>query len=556
MTTSKAIERARAADIEENGEDTIRRAVILALLAILPRRAPAARTWPSARYRRDPVGFMRDVLGFDPWEAQRAIADLVLEAIDTHKRVAVSSGHKIGKSTLCAALALWAYCSFPGVRVVLTAKTGRQVDGIIWREIRMLLAQHGRCVECRRANPEGPRPCPHSALIEEEPGTLARTGLVADDFREIKGFTAREAEGVAGVSGPFLVYIVDEASGVPQVIFEAIEGNRAGGALVILISNPTRVVGEFFDAHHKKKDRYYLTKTVSSEDTPNARAGRTVIPGLATREWIEEKREEYGERSPFFLVRVKGQFPTAAKGQLFPFEAITTAQERWEEADDLELGGPLYVSADVAGDSGEGDESAFAVRRGQRIIDLIARSGVTVDGHVVEVLGLIGKHRERNDQIVVVIDREGEAGTKVWKAFRVYLDEHPGAFVLVGVRASERAQRQPQTYDRVRDELAGNLADWLREGGAIPQDEKLAGELACFRWVDSLNGRAKLLPKREMRVELGRSPDRADAVQLVCWEPRYVVGATAESEMRAEVEGNEPEGRLDPYEGGIDPYAT
>src|SRR5690606_31880088 len=138
-------------------------------------------------------------------------------------------------------LAHWFYGSFDDARVIMTSTTARQVDQILWREVKMLRARSGWCVACKRGNqrrreenPINPeliaRPCQHSALIREVPGELARTGMKSADFREIVGFTAKEAEAVAGISGRNLLYIVDEASGVAQAIFEAIEGNRAGGA--------------------------------------------------------------------------------------------------------------------------------------------------------------------------------------------------------------------------------------------------------------------------------------------------------------------------------------
>jgi hypothetical protein len=77
----------------------------------------------------------------------------------------------------------------------------------------------------------------------------------------------------------------------------------------------------------------------------------------------------------------------------------------------------------------------------------------------------------------------------------------------------------PQIYYRVRDELWANLAKWLGDGGAIPPDPKLARELNAPSWAMGLNARFKATPKSEIRSELGRSPDRADAVALAVWEP-------------------------------------
>ena len=285
--------------------------------------------FPSIRYQRDPASFARDVLGTEPWSRQIEI----LETIRDHDRSAIASGHKVSKSHSIAITALWWYCSWPDARVVLSSTTSRQVDQILWRELKMMRARSGRCIDCKAADPEGrhiPRPCPHSAIIEGNIGELARTGLKSHDFREIVGFTARESEAVAGVSGARLLYLIDEASGVPDSIFEAIEGNRAGGAKIALFSNPTKTSGAFFAAFHGKAG-FYKTLRISSEETPNVTEGRVVIPGLATREWIEEKRREWGIDSALYKVRVKGEFATAEDGKVFSIHAIAEAEQRWHE---------------------------------------------------------------------------------------------------------------------------------------------------------------------------------------------------------------------------------
>ncbi len=177
--------------------------------------------FPCDKYQNDPVGFFHDILGVEPWERQVEI----IEAVRDHPRVACKSGHKVSKSHTAGGIALWYYCSFPDARVVMTSTTSRQVDAILWRELRMMKARGGICLECKRKNEDLPNdqkitaPCPHSGMIDGVIGELARTGLKSADFREIVGFTAREAEAVAGVSGANLLYILDEASGIAAVIF-------------------------------------------------------------------------------------------------------------------------------------------------------------------------------------------------------------------------------------------------------------------------------------------------------------------------------------------------
>ena len=475
-----------------------------------------------SRYRADPAGFCREVLGFEPWSRQCEI----IEAPCRFKRVSVVSGHKVGKSTALAAIALWFYCSFPGARVVITATTDRQVNGIIWREVRRLV---------------------RNALIPI-PGvlhTMAHSGLKDDaDFSEIVGYTAKDAEAIAGVSAGYLLYLVDEASGVAQHIFDAIEGNRAvGQAWIFLISNPTQAVGEFYDSHHSKaldtsdpEATGYYTIHIDSRESPNVtgewrtllewdrkaeqwRTRTEPVPGLADPGWCAEKLREWGPESPLFLVRVAGKFVAAEESRAFAVGLISEAHERWPATDPT---GRLWIGDDPAGEGNGGDEHGFCARRGCKVLELRARRGLTATGNLAELLDLINAWPAgpREALPVVVLDSEGEVG---WRVYCV-LKEHaasPGArFVLARVRTSENPKRRPQDYQSLRDEIAGNARDWLREGGALPENAKLEKDLAAYRFDAGTKGRLKLNSKDEMRELLGRSPDLGDAFMLSCWEPR------------------------------------
>lgn len=471
-------------------------------------------------FKDDPVGFAREILGFTPSRAQRRI----LEAAVTRRKISIVSGHKVGKSTALAVLALWFYCTYPGARVVLTAATDRQVNGIIWREVRRLVRG------ARVAIPGGDS-------IHE----LARSGLTNPaGFEEIRGYTARQAEAIAGVSGPAIMYLVDEASGVPSSIFEAIEGNRAGGnAWVILISNPTRAEGEFYESHHGRSheaigDAGYYAIRIDSRESPNVtdewremeewnprleawEKRITPIPGLADPDWIAEKKAEYGEESAFFKVRVAGQFVLAEESKAFPLSLIAEMQTRYETTEPT---GKLWIGVDPAGDGDGGDESGFAPRRGKKILEVRARSGLSPQGHIDQILDIIAKYPAPGTP-VVVIESEGEAGWKVYTEVLAFARK-TGKFEVARVRTSDRAIRQPLIYDRVRDEMWAAARAWGREGGAIPPDVKLEKDLHAPEFKSDIRGRLKLTPKKDLKKAdmLGRSPDRGDAVVLACWEPR------------------------------------
>jgi hypothetical protein len=547
-TTAKEVSRRKLAPPERGsfGLD------LLADLRTLLDRTTRLR-FPSPHYQANPVAFFRDILGVEPWSKQVEI----IEAVRDNPRVAVCSGHKVSKSHSAAGIALWWYASFEDARCVMSSTTSRQVDQILWRELRMMRARGGRCVACKAADPTGlliPRPCPHSALIEGEQGELARTGLKSPDFREIVGFTAREAEAVAGISGRRLLYILDEASGIPDVIFEAIEGNRAGGARILLLGNGTRNEGEFFEAFHGKA-AHYKTIRVSSETTPNVLEGRIVIPGLATREWIEEKKEEWGQDSSLYRVRVKGEHATHEQGKIFSMHVIGLAEQRWYEAPSA---GRLFIGLDPAGETGTGDETAFAARRGVKLLALRTHRGLNDDQHLSQLLLFVAEHKLKRETPVVVLDREGSIGSALYGRLRDYAERNPGCFELVAMRASDRAVRRPMLYDRLRDELAGNLEAWFRDGGAILEDAKLAKDLHALEWKQAINGRLKVTPKDQLRKMLGRSPDRYDALALACWEPLSLVDDTdlpAGAQHAAAQETHAHAPALDPY-GGADAFRS
>lgn len=519
--------------------------------------------WPASKYQGDLALFAEEVLQVEPWSKQREILAAVARP---RSRVAVASGHKVGKSALAVMAALAFYCSYPDARVVMSSVTARQVDQILWRELKKFLKRAGRCMPCRTRDPWGFSRCEDCEAVRpipEEPGTLARTGLRSEDFREIVGFTAKEAEAVAGISGKNLLYVLDESSGIPDEIHEAIDGNRAGGARVLMISNPTRTEGRFFHAFHAGK-AFWTTFTISSEDSPNVLAGCELIPGLAGREWVEEMKQEWGEDSPLYLVRVKGQFCLNEAGKILSLHAIAEAQERWKEQAEaiaaavtagkpVEDTGTLQIGIDPAGDGEGGDETAMAVRRGQRIARLCVWRGLTEDAHVVHVLNLLQEHRRRREgPPVVTVDREGRIGYEVYLRLRAHAERHPGSMQVFGVRASDKAHRQAHIYDRARDELWGNLAAWLRHGGSLPEDAKLEKELHAPTWIHHINGRLKATPKEELRKELGRSPDRADAVALAVWEPTAAIPDNGAAQ-KFDSTGPEP---ISPYDAGIDPYGT
>lgn len=489
-------------------------------------------TWPDRRYYQDPRLFFLEILALRPWAKQIEIA----EAVRDNERVTVATCHKIGKSLTEACLAFWWWASLPDSRVVMTATTAYQIKNIVWREIhaRGRWAKQGVCYHCRKLEEERQARrgfsgeseivCPHGTPITNEIHLDPAHGILAEDLRQIVGFTGRDAEAVAGVSSPNLLYLLDEASGIPNEIYAAIEGNRAGGAKLCLMGNPTQNEGEFFESHHTKD---YCRIQVSALEVPNVIEGWRVIPGLATRSWVEQKKIDWGEDSPDYLIRVLGKFAVGDQGKTISLAMVSAAVDRWY---DTPFEGRLFIGLDVAGAGMQGDETVFAFRRGLKILEFRAHRGLNEEGILVNLLGYLQEFKVKGDDVpVVVLDAEGDVGNAVNGELRRYSEEHPGEFELVSLKVSQKAVKMPLVYDTIRDDSWANFVRWIRKGGSFPDNDKLRREVQCPAWVQAPNSsKMKLEPKPILRKRLGRSPDHAEAAMLSTWEP----GGLESSESR------------------------
>jgi len=452
-------------------------------MVIDPRAVHAAQTTRQfGQYAENPVAFAREVLGMTLWEGQ----ERMLTAAATSKKVSIRSGHKISKSTTAAVIVLWRTLCRPDARTIITAPTARQVKNIIWREVRRW---HSK------------RQLPGEMF--DDPATGFRYGDA-----EAQGFSTDQPERMAGVSGADLMFILDEASGIGEEIFEAIEGNMAGGARLFMISNPTQTSGTFYRSHTTERHLWH-TIHISSEETPNALTGESIIPGLATAEWVAEKKAQWGIDSPLYQVRVKGNFPSQAENSVMGLGLIEAACARWEDATDL---APLRLGVDVArfGD----DATVIQAVRGSKALpprELRKFDTVEVAGFVLETARAM---RRGNEPVRVKID-DGGLGGGVTDILNHSEEAKLLGLEIIPLNAGSSAT--DPLYVRLRDQLWFGLKEWL-EDGAIPNDADLVADLVAPLYSFSTAGKLLVESKKDMKKRLKRSPDRADALALAVYE--------------------------------------
>ncbi|AUX33171.1 MULTISPECIES: hypothetical protein [Sorangium] len=523
------------------------------LAARLLREVEAAKgehRWPSTRWRDDPVGFFREVLMVE-YLTEDQIA--ILQALTRPRaRVSVASGHKTGKDFLAGGIAWWWACSDPEARVRATAVTAPQVRDVFWRELR---AHFDRSHQHRDPVTGFMRPSPYpiDGVVPSLPHTGWRVGL-----REIVGFTADQGEAAAGISGRRVLYIYDEASGIDDMIFEASKGNLAGGdARALMLSQPTRNEGHFYDSHHEKRE-LWACFNLDSEKSPNVVAGREIVPGLATREWLDEQRIDWNAPDgPIWKIRVKGQFAEGDGQKVMTLPLVEAAERRWRDMPDPR--DRLVLGLDCAG-TGD-DENAVAVRRGKKILELEAWHTPALPtpeerakAVAARVMGIVRRHRrEREGRALVVMDAGGTVGSEVYRELLRYDAEIDVRPVQFGAKSA-----YPREYQLLRDQLWFTFAErWLQDGGALPPDRKLPAELTAPGWVYDVRDQRRHVERKDaLRRRLGRSTDRADACLLSVYEPPSVRhDRQSESEDGAVEQVDPVYGAVDPRVGGFDPYA-
>lgn len=297
-------------------------------------------------------------------------------------------------------------------------------------------------------------------------------------------------EALQGFHEDNLLFLFDEASGIPDVVYEIGMGALSTqGAKVVMAGNPTRNAGMFYDTHHKLRANWH-TQHVSCLDVPEAQGH------------IDDVRAKYGENSNAWRVRVLGEFPTASDETIMPLDLVLSAVGR-----DVKPLNYLPVwGLDVArfGD----DRTALAKRQANVLIEPV-KTWKNLD--VMQVAGTVQREYEetpldyRPSDILVDAIGLGAGVYDVCKSLRLPVRE-----VNVGEAAATR-----ENCMRLRDELWFKGREWfLGRDVAIPQDDDLIGELTNVMYHFTVTGKFQAESKDDMKKRGMRSPDLADAFLL------------------------------------------
>ena len=440
---------------------------------------------PFAQYRDDPVAFVRDVLpdAGAPYAKQRDI----LELLARQRHVSVVGCYASGKDWTAARAVLWWLETRPHAKVVVTGPTQRQVEEIVWREMRIA----------------------YKAASVPLSGKMLRRRYEIDDDRFAIGFSTNRPENLQGFHSPNLMVVVTEAHAMRPDFEEALR--RLNPTRVLLTGNALSSTGEFYESHRAGRGRYRRVR-ISAYDTPVFTGEPIDVPGLMTETDIAEREEDYGPDHPLYLAGVLALFPDAQDDSLIGRQAVEDAMEESAPAgegaptEDEDAREPVYIGVDVARFGF--DKSALVARRGQRVIASKAFTKMDTMRLAYETTEMA---RELNAEAVFV-DETGVGGGVVDRLRELGSPVHGVQF---GGKAPHRAR-----FANLRSEIFWELRRLLNDRLiALPNDDHLAGQLLSFRYDVSSSGQVRLESKKDMRGRGLPSPDKADALAMAFMRP-------------------------------------
>jgi len=424
------------------------------------------------KIHNDPVFFVEEIIGAKPqkWQAN------ALRAIAKNDRVSIKSGHGVGKTAFESWVVLWWLLSHYPCKVAVTANTAHQLSDILWTEID----------KWARGLPEG-----FKNLLEFKNDKISLKGA-SDSYAVARTSRRENPEALQGFHSENMLFICEEASGIPDVVFQVAEGALSTkGAKVVMCGNPTRSDGFFYESFHSMRHMWHNI-TVSCHEGD-----------YVSQEFLDNMAEKYGVESNVYRVRVLGDFPTQSDDVLVPLHIVEEATVRDIEASPTT---PVVWGLDVARFGG--DRSALAKRQGQVLIDPIK---TWQNKDLMELAGIVLTEYEacnyKTRPQAIYIDA---IGLGAGLADRLRELDLPAVAVSVSETASLK-----ERFGRLRDELFWNAREWFEGRDVkIPEDDTLIQEITSIRYKYLSTGKLKVESKDEMKRRGQRSPDVADAFVL------------------------------------------
>lgn len=426
---------------------------------------------------------------------------------DAMDRVSVASGHGCGKSSSVALLTLWFLFGRLDAQIACTAPNATQMNDVLWKELSIWI---GRLPEAIRS------------AFEWNKDYIRMTERPNSWFARAKTSTKENPEALAGVHADWVMMIADEASGVEDQIYHTMEGALTSGKkLVVLISNPTRNQGYFYDSHHKHKERWQKLQ-FSSIESP-----------IVDEKYEQEQADLHSRGSEQYGIRVLGAFPKEDAMDLEGFLPLVADRDINVIPDETDM---LFRGNSILGvdPSGEGDDKTVMVLRDSLKAKIVYEESISNDSSIAEkIISFIDYYDL--DPANVVVDSFGigtNIASKVAQATK-------GRYIITSVNVGEQCDYddEKELYENKRAFMFyAGLRNAMRTGLVLVENRMLTEETKTLRYKRNIRGKIQIMGKVQMKKKYGfASPNSADALGLTFL--RTIKGTNREQEfMRKAIE--------------------
>ena len=484
--------------------------------------------------RPTPQLFATEVLGWKPTE--RALhhgyklpwtpdQQVIMDSVIAHRYTAVTAGIAVGKTRLAALISIWWLYSHVNAKVVTTAPTWTQVKTLLWSAIHGTLAAS-----------ESPLPGIRNAMELKLAAEWYMIGITTK-----AGAGDLHATNLAGHHSPHELIVLDEATGISEQNWNALEGLAVRpGDRILALGNPTDVGSHFHEIC--SRSTWHVIQ-VDCRNHPNVlHNDPDIIPGAVTTEWIQDRLADYEtESSPLFQAKVAGQWPSQSADALINLSWIATAQRGWvaweerKKAPDPELALPRLrkvAGLDVAG-MGE-DLTVLSFLEGDQwtIPIVLGRPAWHVGRDVMQAVALVCSAQRELGFEAIAIDDTG-LGQGCTARLRQMVSVGELQLHVIPVNFAQAAQDKSadgkDRFSDVKDQLWWNLREALRLGQillppdhvlaalGLPKGHNLIAQLTTPFYGQDGSGRVQVYDKRrsyaisdpELRERVQRLPTRS-----------------------------------------------
>ncbi len=413
----------------------------------------------------------------DSWQERE------LREFPKHERIAIAGSKGCAKTAFESWIVWWALATQPGANIGCVSTSGDNLRDGLWKELALWQSKSQLLQDLFHWSPE-------RIVFKEEPGTWFAS---ARRYRK-DADPNLQAQSLAGLHGKRVMFVIDEAGGVPVAVLNTVDNVLATKkpghqARVLIGGNTTSPSGALYHAMMRQRQLWHIVRITSDPKDPH-RTPRVPV------KFAEDQIAAYGRDNPWVRINIFAEFPEVAVGKLISLTEMEQAQGRSVEEDSTL---PLVIGVDV------GLVTAATVlypRRGRLLYPPVVLRGMST----IVIAGKITAMAHELGATAIFVD-VGGPGIGVSDQLRALGTNHVP--VWFGGAADDSGR-----FANKRVEMYVRLAEWCKSGGAVDQSPELVQDICEPEVSWNERGQQIMEPKDDIVERLSRPPDWGDAAAL------------------------------------------